>query len=207
MSEMRTAIIAASGPSLSDEQCTIIERAKAQQPDDLEVVAVNDTYKRFGPDYLFAIYAADAQWWRKYYAHVRRYAPKCAYLTADRSVCDRDNMTHVATRIGKGLTPVDVPYIHRHHSSTHQAVEYMVRRRGFSRIVLVGVDCKASVDGKKHWFGEHPKEFRSPQPFDTWIQDWESIAHGAVERGIQIVNCTADTAVTCFRTSDLRTEL
>ncbi len=198
------AIIVASGPSLSDAQCTLIERAKISGA---IVIAINDSYKRFGPHSIDYVYAADGQWWRRYHKHVIKYVPNAVFLTADRAVCDVANMRFVTTKIGRGLAPTSEAYIHRHHSSTHQAVGFAVSKVGARKILLVGVDCKADATGKKHWFGDHPKEFRSPQPFEIWIQDWSEIAISARDMGLDIVNCSLDTAVDCFRKSALAEEM
>ncbi len=196
-------VIVASGPSLSDEQCKLIDNAYLD--DRCRVIAVNDSYKRLAPDCIDLVHAADGLWWRTYETTVNKYAIFANYSTADASVACT-GLDFVPSKVGQGLAPKGSPYIHRHHSSAHQAVEIAVQR-GADHIILVGVDCKADAQGKKHWFGDHPPRFLSPQPFDLWIQDWNAIAKSAQERGIRIVNCSLDTAVECFERSTLEKEL
>lgn len=225
---MKPVVIVASGPSLSDEQCDLIDAAylgpavgafdsvevleeALRKPTEIEwegitTIAVNDCYRRLAADTIDYVYAADALWWRTYHKDVKKLWFNSVMLSADRST-ESLGVRFVPTKIGQGLSPEGEHRIHRHHSSAHQAVEYAVKKLKAKKIILVGVDCKADAEGKKHWFGDHPKQFRSPQPFDLWIEDWNMIEVSARERNIEIVNCSLDTAVTCFRRADLKEEL
>lgn len=72
---------------------------------------------------------------------------------------------------------------------------------GVDRALLLGFDCKRGADGKKHWFGEHPNH--SDQPHDIWIRHFNALAPILEQRGIEVINCSPDTALQCFRREPL----
>jgi hypothetical protein len=78
---------------------------------------------------------------------------------------------------------------------------------GARHVILVGMDCKRSKDGKAHWFGDHPKKLPNPQPFLQWAHEFAGLVDPCAARGIDIVNCTMDSDIREMRRSTLEVEL
>jgi hypothetical protein len=197
----RPVVIVGSGPSLSDAQCGLIQDRRAA--DACRVIVINDNYRRVpNADILFA---GDQPWWRIYSADVAKVAPNIERWSGEGSC--REFGCHVwPIGPGRGIAPDSESQIRRGSSSGFMAVGLAVKFRA-RHIVLVGMDCKRSKDNKAHWFGDHPSKLPSPQPFDMWRDEFESLVAPAAERGINIVNCTIDTAIRNMRRSTLECEL
>ncbi len=70
---------------------------------------------------------------------------------------------------------------------------------GVSRIVLLGYDMQASADGVVHWHGPHQDNFMPGEDqFRSWRAAFKSIVQPLAELSISVVNCTRQTALTCF---------
>ena len=55
------------------------------------------------------------------------------------------------------------------------------------------------INGKSHWFGDHPNKVRSK--YSSFINFFNQI--NPQELGIEIINCSKETALTCFPRKDL----
>lgn len=66
---------------------------------------------------------------------------------------------------------------------------------GAQRIILLGYDCQRT-GGKAHWHGDHPKGLGNAGSLDKWPAQFEKLARDL--RNFNIVNCTRETALTCF---------
>lgn len=77
---------------------------------------------------------------------------------------------------------------------------------GAKRILLIGYDQK-DPENKGHWHGEHPETVRRPFNFPLWHKHFERCARDFARNRVQVVNCSRDTALTCFPRAELRTVL
>lgn len=75
---------------------------------------------------------------------------------------------------------------------------------GAARIVLLGYDMKGSVQ-QMHWFGDHPLK-TSPGVLNLFITGFNKLAKHR-PAGLDIINCSADTALTCFARESLESVL
>ena len=69
---------------------------------------------------------------------------------------------------------------------------------GAKRIILLGYDCK-KIDGKDHWFGQHPTGLVQIQPYQLWLNSFPKLAKELEAEGIEVINCSMESALTCFR--------
>lgn len=69
---------------------------------------------------------------------------------------------------------------------------------GAARIVYLGLDCKPAADGKRHWHGAHPSGLGDAVSMNAWPAEFEPLAGHAAAAGVEIVNASGDTALTCF---------
>lgn len=196
-------IVAAPGPSLTEDV--------AQACKGFPVVAVNDAWRRI--PWAEVLYACDRSWWD--------YHQGCPGFVGEKwsshGNAMHDNKLDVAERFGINLVAgkdeegfsLDPALIHYGSNSGFQAVNvalHLLGRPRRGRIALVGFDMRM-VDGKRHFFGEHPPGLRQTQDgYQKWPLKFARAAE-MLPFGIEIVNCTPGSALTCFKAMDLRDAL
>jgi hypothetical protein len=85
--------------------------------------------------------------------------------------------------------------IHEGCNSGYMAINLGLVEFGFARQILLGFDAKGTV-GKTHFFGRHDERGVPDRP------DYGDLpAHFArmKPKGLEIINCTRNTAITCFK--------
>jgi hypothetical protein len=83
-------------------------------------------------------------------------------------------------------------------NSGHQAI-HMAYHLGATRIVLLGYDFKSSGSGTgQHFFGEHPEPLKTGHDYKRWLASMQILANDLNAAGVEVINCTRDTAITCF---------
>lgn len=185
-------IVAAPGPSLTP---AVAEACKGYP-----TVAVNDACRLF-PD-ADILYACDAEWW-----HVHCGAPKFSgerwSSQGDRLRDDkREAAAAYDIKLIRGTDQPGFSYrpdlIHYGNNSGYQATNIAGHKIGWNgTIVLVGFDMRR-VKGRSHFFGEHPSTLRTTRTgYDKWPKLFAEAAHG-LPQTVRIVNCTPDSALTCF---------
>ena len=81
-------------------------------------------------------------------------------------------------------------------NSGHQAINLAVLL-GARRILLLGFDMKAAPDGRLHWFGDHPVK-TNPAVFSAMLRNFDKTLKPLAAAGVEVINCSADTALTCY---------
>jgi len=182
-----TAIILASGPSLTQDQ---IDKALASKH---KTIVVNATYQKaptadilyFG-DYLFGkTYMADI---------VRTF--KGEVWTQDATSCARwPKLKRVrgANREGLGRDGK----IHLNGNSGMQAIN-LAFFFGYRRIVLLGFDMGLGPNGERHHHPDHPKPMVQAQTFDEWLHKSTRFATDLANAGCEVLNATTTTALHCW---------
>jgi len=188
------AIVAATGPSLTADI--------AEQLRGYNVIAVNDAYKLlpFAP----VMYSCDVAWW-KHHAGCMGFAGEkwsSHGLNAnDKSqIAPKYGLRLVNGIYSKGFS-LKNSTIHYGSNSGFQATNLAILF-GATLIALVGFDMKI-VGGKQHFFGAHPAPLNRVTAFGRFIEAFK-IAAKHMPPGVQIVNCTPDSALTCFPYRDLK---
>lgn len=79
-------------------------------------------------------------------------------------------------------------------NSGFQAMNLAIRC-GAKRILLTGIDCIGS-----HWHGDHGDGLNNPGDWQrkAWIESFTAAAEQVAEIGVEVVNCSRETAVQCF---------
>lgn len=108
-------------------------------------------------------------------------------------------MKLVEGRDGKGFS-FDPGVIHYGSNGGFQAVN-LALLMGATRIVLVGFNMQP-VDGKGHFFGSHGPGLRNTTNYSNFIRAFE-VAAASLPQGIEILNATPASALTCFPGIDL----
>ena len=102
------------------------------------------------------------------------------------------NWVHSVDRPGLSSDP---SLIHQGGNSGYQALNLAVLL-GAARILLLGYD----MGGRGHWHGNHPPGLRNPP--ESQLSEWAGQFHAAAadldRLGIECINCSRETALTCF---------
>lgn len=195
------AIVAATGPSLTEDVAERCRRAHATGTH--AVLAVSDAWRLM--PWADALYSCDRVWWDfnttdfkgdKWSSH---HLPDNDKQVAAR----RHGLDLVRGRAGQGFS-TEPTHIHYGSNSGFQAVN-LALLLGARRIVLVGFDMRL-VDGRSHFFGDHPAGLRKTANYQNFIRAFE-VAAASLPAGVEILNATRGSALTCFPSVDLERAL
>lgn len=180
------AICIASGPSLVPEDVDYC-RGKGR------VYVVNDCHK-LAP-WADVLYACDKAWW-EYYNGVPEF--KGEKWTLNFEAAKMYGLKHIGLC---GDDWSDNPEaIATGRNSGFQALNLAVNQ-GASRVILLGYDM--GFKDKRHWFGDHPNHGNLNR--DSNYKEWIKCFNRAAPRiPVEVINCSRESALTCFPRSDLR---
>jgi len=160
------------------------------------VIAINDAY-RLAPT-ADILYGCDARWW-SWHKGVPSFAgPK---FSIDPQARVWPGVVVLRNTGTQGLER-DPGGIRTGRNSGYQAVNLAVHL-GAARIVLLGYDMSVGARGRTHWFGDHPNRIVSP--YASMLREWPTIVAPLAEAGVEVVNASRRTALTCFRRVALET--
>ena len=173
-------VILGRGPSLTLNQ--------VDQCRNTFTIAVNDTHRL--AKWANILYACDLEWWRsvegaKYFAGEK--------WTINKKAAHQFELNHVPYIHGNGLQ-LFKDFIHCGQNSGHQAVNIAIRYAA-TKIILLGFDHKHERYGKTHFFGAKKT---NETKYQGWMEHWQTIAYQAKDYGIEIVNCSPESAIKCF---------
>lgn len=146
------------------------------------VVAVSDSYKL--TPWADAVASTDAAWWK---AHPEALAMPCPKFGAmpDFRAIDGVERLLVDTSTNSGLLGVMVAV-----------------RLGAKRVLLCGFDLHSPGE---HFFGRHPAPLKSTSADRMEVFKRQFAAYRP--RGVEILNCTPGSALTCYPFADLHESL
>ena len=190
---MTTAVVVASGPSLTTEQCAQV--AAAQSAGKCHVIVVNDNW-RLLPD-ADVLYAADGRGWRHHWPAVSA-GFRGEMWTCKRETAKQYGICHIDStprRAGLSRTP---GLIHEGGNSGYQAVG-LAYHFGVTRIVLIGFDMQHRPGDPPHWFGKHPQGLSNAGGVKDWAPRFNALADDLRAEGVELLNCSLRTALTVPR--------
>lgn len=76
----------------------------------------------------------------------------------------------------------------------------LAAKGGAKRIILLGYDSQ-KTGGKAHWHGDHPPTLGNAGHMDKWQKRFAEQAKDFAD--IEIINCSRQTALTCFPRANL----
>lgn len=180
-----TVVCAASGPSLTSEDLEAV-RGRAR------VIVVNATF-RMAP-WADVLYAADESFWRVYIREIER------VFAGQRWSCSRSTLKPYRTQIVPTVNAYgfsrEPGTITKGGNSGYQAL-HLAALWGPRRIVLLGYDMQRT-GGMHHWHGVHDGGLPSGRNFSYWIAQFAHLAKDLQARGIEVINCTRETALQAF---------
>lgn len=152
-----------------------------------EIIAVNNSWELVpGCSHIFA---ADLTWWMKYHNWIG--------IGANRWT--QSKTAH--HRYGLKLFNPDTDGT---FNSGQRAIQLAVHL-GAGRVLLLGYD--ASLENVTHWHGEHPDGMHNPDVKEVtqWKKDFSLL--NKILPGVEIINCSRHTALTCFERKNLEAAL
>jgi hypothetical protein len=178
--------VIASGPSLTQDDCNAIAGAGWQ------TIVVNDSWQR--ASFADVLYACDRAWWEVHHQKVKAgFKGEC--WTQDLGAAERFGLKRVGSVNKPGLGREGI--IHQGGNGGYQAIN-LAWQWGAHRIFLLGLDCKPAKDGKAHWFGQHEHGLSKVQNYRFWNESFPVLAKDLRDEGVEVINLTRDTALTCF---------
>jgi len=185
-------IVAATGPSLTPEVAKACEGRS--------VLAVNDAHRLF--PWAEILYACDSSWWAVHKGCPGFQGEKWSSHGGPARIRHNDK-TEAAKRWGLNLIEgrdghgfcFEPGIIHYGSNSGFQAINLAIQM-GATRIILVGFNM-GTIDGKRHFFGDHPAGLRNASTYGNFIRAFDRAAK-LLPSHITILNATPQSALTCF---------
>lgn len=193
--EGKTAVLIASGPSLTEEQCRHVAE---RHTDDLVVVGCNDAYRMYPA--LDLLYAADKNWWKHHLNSVRPLGiPELCM--PDKAYAEQNGLTFI---LGKGGGELSTKRTHIHYASNSGFQIFNICfLRGVSKMILLGFDY-TKHGGKAHWFGSHGEGMRDPpDDMGNWSKAYATSLPALEKAGVEVINCSPISLIQCFPKIDI----
>jgi hypothetical protein len=198
-------IVAATGPSLTDELIHKVRMTRWLER--WNVIAVNDAYRVM--PWADAMYACDNHWWLKverdfskfngemWTSHEEINHPHEIHGNDAREVVAKYPNVRLVAGLDGSEFSFDPSFIRYGHTSGFQAIN-LALLKGCRQIVLVGFDSR-HVDGKAHFFGDHPKELHTTTDhgYRDHVKHFEHAAT-RMPKDVTIINATPGSAIKCF---------
>lgn len=181
-----TVVCIASGPSLTAEDCAA---ARTLGP----AIAVNLSFRR-APAARHC-YAADDVFWDRYAGEVKSAGMEC--WTTSRAAADKHGLRYAWSTRCRGLAMGGVNLGPEGGANSGFQAVGLAYMFGARRIVLLGYDMQRTA-GRSHWHADHEFPLARLGKLDQWAAAMTPLAVGLVRAGVEVINCSRETALTCF---------
>lgn len=186
-------IVAATGPSLTADVAHACLAAHAIGA--YKMLAVSDAWRLM--PWADALYSCDAAWW-DHHKGTSFAGPRWSSHKVDgndKLECARRWGLNLAHGRGDAGFSSDPGFIHYGSNSGFQAIN-LAMHFGARQILLVGFNL-CEVDGKRHFFGDHPGRLQRGAKYERFLPAFAAAAR-RLPFGVSIVNCTPQSALKCF---------
>lgn len=197
----QTVVCLASGPSIRQTDIDLLEKMHSQGR--CKVIAVNNSCLL--TPWADILFAGDVEWWAASKSIWHGFAGEKWTSTTD--AAKEYGLNYIARDFsGEGLCKgAMVP----NENSGQQAIN-LAYHLGASKIVLLGYEMNPSEE-KLHFFGSHNERDGLSNPcasvFEGWHKKFRQLADDMRLEDIPVVNCSTNTALTCFECGQLEKEL
>jgi hypothetical protein len=190
----QTVAIIGGGPSVTQAQ---VDYLKGR----CRVIAVNDAYLLC--PWADVLYFCDDRWWGWHHKRPEYQAFAGIKVTLENPrVCQLEPGVKPIRNMGReGLWP-GRNGVMTGANSGYQGINLAVHF-GAKRILLIGFDMHMR-GGKSHWFGKHPinhptKTDNVPGDYsNTMLPNFPTLLDPLKQLGVEVINCTPGSALTCF---------
>jgi hypothetical protein len=186
-----TVVCMASGPSMTKEDAEYCN-GKAR------VITVNTTYK-LAP-WADIHYSSDHDWWNIHLPEVRS---SCSgeLWTGHHEPISPDMHYCPYHKPIKGIS--NKPGIISWGGNSGFCAVGLAVQFGAGKIIMLGYDMINTPD-KEHWHGQHEEPIRKGFNFPKWIYHFSCAYNDFVKLGIEVVNCSRETALPLYRRAELK---
>jgi hypothetical protein len=168
------------------------------------VIAINSTYKLA----LWAdvLYGCDAKWWKKASTDHKNHPTFKEFrglrfaLTTQSAIVPGVRVLKNTGTAGLETNPIGLK---TGRNSGFQAVN-LAYHLGGTRILLLGYDMGYTNAKQQHW---HEPDFPGSSPYAQFRQSFETIVQPLQAAGVELINCSRETALTCVPRMSLRDAL
>lgn len=193
-----TGVVLASGPSL--ERADVEQIRSLHAAGDVRVIAINTT--AYLAPWADVIFGADVTWWDRQAELIGDSEAPSGKLWTSSVTAARRHRLHLARVVtAPGLSRLR-GVLHHGGNGGYQAIG-LAQQFGASRIILLGFDMQ-HTDGRAHWHADHPRPLRNAPSVAAWAPAFIQLAHDLAAEGVEVINCTRQTALTCFPRLTLR---
>ena len=173
-------VVMASGPSLTAEDIETVRQWR-EAGENRYVIVTNTTYQ--SALWADALFFYDFKWWKRYEQDV------AANFAGHRVT--------ISSASGSSVTRLQSPHFNGFGNSGAGAISLAVLAEA-RRVILLGLDCKYGKGGKRHHFGNHPPGLGNALSLKKWPNSFKRLAGHAKNKGVEVINASRDTALTCF---------
>lgn len=186
-----TVAILGSGPSMSRE---VADSVAAR----CRVIAINNQGLDLAP-WADVLYAPDAKWWDTYGDAAQSF--EGLKLTLRRSY--RPGVEWLEQSNRPVIDPRPFAIVHGGNAG-YQALQ-IAYHFGAARVLLLGFDMR-DVAGKRRR-QNYPPKLDTRQRYEVWLPQFERLAPVLEALGVDVANCTPNSALRSFRFSTIGAEL
>lgn len=209
----RTVVCIASGPSVTFDQLELVRAARER--DEIRVAVVNDMY--LVAPWADLHYFADAKWWKW---HTEGLAKKWPWASFNAEQVRKAFESFAGQKVsifntGMAIADAKVFMLHNYgsdklsekpngiHTGSNSGYQVMnvVTLAGAKRILLVGYDMRFT-NGRSHSHNGHPHKMPE-NSYRDFAKTFATMQPQLAKLGVEVLNCTPGSAITCFPKGDL----
>lgn len=140
------------------------------------------------------LYACDSRWWKEYAEEVAGFAGE-RWMLGPTFAC-QPGVSQIEGADMPGISG-NPRRIFTGGNGGYQAIGLAVLW-GARRIVLLGYDMQRA-GGRAHWHADHNEQrLGNPHDFETWRARLAVAASDLRHLGVEVINASRETALTCF---------
>ncbi len=178
-----TVFIIAAGPSVGEVELNDIRG--------LPTIVVNKSFE--AAPWADILYFSDARFFRWYESGILGFAG-LKYTGATVKRLSHPAITNLRKHRLKGLA-LDPTHFCTGNNSGYAAIN-LAYHTGADRIVLIGFD-QQSQNGRHHWHADHPVVYQE-KVYRKMIPHFASLVDPLTDAGVECVNTSMDSQITCF---------
>jgi hypothetical protein len=146
------------------------------------------------------LYACDEKWWRHHWDNLEHYGGERWTQVHNDAAKKFAEELGLNAKPGASAAGLGRDKIHHGGNSGYQAIN-LAYLMGAAKIILLGYDMHNN--GMAHFFGDHPKGLSNGR-YDQYVSNFTRLAKDLAAAGIEVINCTPDSALTQFAKKDFQ---
>jgi hypothetical protein len=211
-----TCIVIGGGASLIDQfqiPKEVVEQVYTGQADasvyspylslihDQHIIAVNMSFQL--GDWIDVLFFGDDGFWKTQKEGLLNFKGLRVSFESEKIRDSRVKLVTRNPRKKQGITFAPPGLLSWNFNSGAAAINLAVQF-GAKRIILLGFDMSLGIDNNQHWHKVYSSPFAGlKDTMAKWLQGFPLIAEQAKSRGIEIINCSPNSKIECFRKANI----